>query len=119
MLNRSVLILRYKQPFVDWINTTDPDPTHEIELADVHEDSTAYLVEVEDKEELEEWLDANGEILFEEELNGWYTDPNLWPQDRSLSRFKEWCDFELHTLVLDTGGSPLVDDEADDEEAET
>ena len=115
MLNRSVLILRYKQPFVDWINAADPDPTHTITLADVHDDSTAYLVEVEDQEEFEEWFSLNGEILFEEELNGWYTDPALWPQDRSSVLFKQWCTFELHTLVYDTGATPLIDDESDDE----
>lgn len=27
MLNRSILIVHLKQPFVDWINTTEPDAT--------------------------------------------------------------------------------------------
>jgi hypothetical protein len=49
--------------------------------------------------------------FFEEELNGWYTDPALWPRDRSLKMLKEWCSFELHTVVVDTGESPLQDDE--------
>ena len=26
MLNRDLLIVRYKQPFVDWINEADPQP---------------------------------------------------------------------------------------------
>ncbi len=114
MLNRAVLILRYKQPFVDWINAADPKPTHTITLADVNEDSTAYLVEVEDEKEFKAWFKLNGATLFEDELNGWYTDPDLWPQDRSAALFKQWCTFELHTLVYDTGGSPLFDDEAED-----
>jgi hypothetical protein len=29
---------------------------------------------------------------------------------RSTS-FKEWCSFELHTVVVDSGESPLEDDE--------
>lgn len=111
LLNRSVLILRYKQPFVDWINAADPVPTHPVKLADVNEDSTAYLLEVEDEDELAVWLDTNGEILFEEELNGWYTDPKLWPKDRCLELFRKWCRFELHTIVVDTGATMLIDDE--------
>ena len=111
MLNRSVLILRYKQPFVDWINAADPVPTHTVKLADVNEDNTAYLIEVEDEDELAAWLEANGKLLFEEELNGWYTDPELWPKDRSLMQFRRWCSFELHTVVVDTGATMLVDDE--------
>ena len=84
MINRAVLILRYKQPFVDWINAADPVPTskHTVKLSDVNEDSTAYLVDVEDEDELAAWLEVNGELLFEEELNGWYTEPALWPKDR-------------------------------------
>lgn len=35
----------------------------------------------------------------------------LWPRDRSLETLKEWCSFELHTVVVDTGESPLEDDE--------
>jgi len=113
VINRAVLIVRYTQFFVDWVNAADPTPTDTITLADANDDSGAYLLEVEDDRELDEWLALNGETLFEEVLNDWYTDPELWPQDRSLAMFRKWCSLELHTVVLDTGNSPLEDDEAD------
>jgi len=69
------------------------------------------LVEVEDEDELAEWLARHHEALFEEELNGWYTDPALWPRDQSLKMLEEWCSFELNTVVVDTGESPLRHDE--------
>ena len=82
MLNRAALILRYKQPFVDWINAADPSPTsHTLTLAEANQEHTVYLVEVEDKDDLAEWLARHHEELFEQELNGWYTDPALWPRD--------------------------------------
>src|SRR6266498_2513444 len=94
----SSLILRYKQPFVDWINAADPSPTsHTLTLAEVNQEHTVYLVEVEDEDELAEWLARHHEALFEEELRGWYTDPALWPRDRSLKMLEEWCSFDLHT----------------------
>ncbi len=111
MLNRSVVLIRYQQPFVEWINAADPNPSHTITLSDANEDNVAYLVEVEDEEEFEGWLKANGKRLFELELGEWYTDEKLWPKERSLKMFKEWCRFDLHTVVLDTGGTPLLDDE--------
>src|ERR671919_1279828 len=112
MLNRAALILRYKQPFVDWINAADPSPTsHTLTLAEVNQEHTVYLVEVEDEGELARWLARHHEELFEQELNGWYTDPALWPRNRSLKMLKEWCSFELHTVVVDIGESPLEDDE--------
>lgn len=113
VINRAVLIVRYTQFFVDWVNAADPTPTDTITLADANDDSGAYLLEIEDERELDEWLALNGETLFEEVLNDWYTDPELWPQDRSLAMFRKWCSLELHTVVLDTGNSPLEDDEAD------
>jgi hypothetical protein len=89
MLNRAVLIIRYKQPFVDWINAADPNPTHTITLDDANEDTTAYLVDVEDQDELDRRLKRNAVALF-----------------------KRWCTLELHSVVHDTGGPPLGDDEA-------
>jgi hypothetical protein len=112
MLNRAALILRYKQPFVDWINAVDPSAaSHGLTMADVDQERTVYLVEVEDEDELARWLARHHEELFEEELQGWYTDPELWPRDRSLKTLQTWCSFELHTVVVDTGESPLEDDE--------
>ena len=73
-----------------------------------------YLVEVEDQDELARWLAQNHQALFEEELNGWYTDSALWPRNRSLKMLKEWCSFELHSVVVDTGASPLEDDESEE-----
>ena len=112
MLNRAALILRYKQPFVDWINAADPSPSsHTLTLAEVNQEHTVYLVEVEDEDELTGWLGRHHRELFEEELSGWYTDPALWPRDRSLEMLKESCSLELHTVVVDTGESPLREDE--------
>lgn len=113
MINRSVYIVRYKQPFVDWINRVDPNPEHAVTLQDANEDSTAYLVAVEEERDFRKWLELNQDIIFEELLNDWYTDSSLWPQDRSLTMLEEWCSFEFHSLVLDTGGPPIHDDESE------
>lgn len=112
MLNRAALILRYKQPFVDWINAADPSPTsHVLSLEDVNDEHTVYLLEhVESQDELADWLSYNHEALFESELEGWYTDPVLWPKDRSLELLKRWCSLELHSVVVNTGRSRIKDD---------
>jgi hypothetical protein len=68
-------------------------------------------VQFEDKEELDEWLEFNAETLFESALEGWYTDPDSWPKDRSMATFKAWCTLELHTMVINTGVAPLDDDD--------
>jgi hypothetical protein len=110
VLNRGALILKYKQPFVDWVKAADPFQAAKLSLAEANHESNVYLVEVEDEEELEAWLSLNYEVLFDEELAGWYTDPALWPQDRSFERFKQWFHLEFHSVVFDTGTTPLDED---------
>jgi len=114
MLNRAALILRYRQPFVDWINAVDPSAdSHTFSLDEVNEEHTVYLVELEDEEQLAAWLVSNHEVLFEQELMGWYTDPALWPQERSLDTLRKWCRLELHSVVVDAGRSRIKDDGLD------
>jgi hypothetical protein len=83
-------------------------------LEEVNQEHTVYLVEVEDEGGLAGWLTRHQRELFDEELNGWYTDPALWPRDRSLTTLREWCSSELHTIVVDAGESPLEGDELDE-----
>ncbi len=48
MLNRAALILRYKQPAVDWINDVDPYGSPDLTIESVNEDSSIYLISSED-----------------------------------------------------------------------
>jgi hypothetical protein len=109
VLNRAALIVRYKQPFVDWINATEPDSRQRLKLADANDNNSAYLIEVDDEDDLPEWLQVNSVALMEAELSGWYPEESLWPKERSLALFNKWCAVELHTLVFDTGETPLRD----------
>lgn len=112
MLNRDLLIIRYKQPFVDWVNEADPySDTHTITLEDANHDSPSYLIHEDASEEFEHWLKECYKPLFENILEDWYNDPALWPQDRTLQLFKAWCDFEVHSMVLDYVDGPLMDDD--------
>lgn len=115
MLNRSVLILRYKEPAVRWINEADPNPDGPaITLEDVNEERTVYLIDEEvadTPEQLRKWVKANFRPLFESELGGWYVDPDLWPRKLTLKLFDEWFTVECHTMIFDTVGGPIEDDE--------
>lgn len=111
MLNRDLLIIRYKQPFVDWVNAADPYPNgHTITLEDANQDSPSYLIHEYASETFEHWLHECYQPLFGNILGDWYEDPALWPQDRTLQLFEAWCDFEVHSMVLDYVDGPLLDD---------
>ena len=112
MINRAAVLLQYKKPFVRWINEADPyknDPGITSESANT--DRTVYLITDEDGENVEEWIALNYKILFENELEGWYTDESLWPKKRNKKTFYEWFEVECHTVLIDTADGPILDDE--------
>ena len=114
MINRAAIILKYKAPAVRWINDADPyceDPG--ITLDSLNNERTVYLIsdeEADSSETIERWVRRNFKVLFESELEGWYTDPSLWPKKRTLKMFQEWFDVEYHTVLVDTAGGEIFDD---------
>lgn len=115
MINRAAILLKYRTPAVEWINEADPyhdDPG--ITLETVNAERAVYLVDdevAESQEGIDTWLMANHRVLFESELEGWYPDPALWPEDLSYNQFKRWFAPECHSVVVDTLKQPIVDDE--------
>ena len=108
MLNRGVLIVRPRQPYLDWAAGLDdsglvPDPDDE---------RTIYLIpSFEDDDEAWAILKEVYAEVFERELDGWHTDEAAWPQNRDFAMFQEWFDIELHSVVEDLCADPIVDDE--------
>lgn len=77
-----------------------------------NKDKTVYLIDDREAENLEEYISLNYAALFENELEGWYTDETLWPENRDLELFKKWFEVECHTMLIDTGTGPIIDDES-------
>jgi len=104
----------YRTP-VQWVN--DADPCHDdpqISPERVNQEWTVYLIsdhEADDDKALARWIKHNHQVLFKVELEGWYTDERLWPQKRTLKLFKEWFEVECHTVVEDTVGTPIENED--------
>jgi len=110
LLNRSVLIVRAKEPFRQWINSL-PDPD-DVTLEELNEDSTAYLVpEYDDDNQRDRILSKIFKDIFEEQLDGWWQDEKDWPVKRDLRTFKKWFDVEFHSVVIDVVDAVLIDEE--------
>jgi len=110
MINRSVLIVRPKQAFLDWAKALDdselvPDPDGEM---------TCYLIpNFDTEEELWEIIEEIHPTIFENELWSWHTDEGAWPQTRDLASFQNWFGIEVHTVVEDLCDYELVDEDVD------
>ena len=108
MLNRSALIVRPRQPFLDWAAQLDDSQV----IPSVEDEQSVYLVpSFEDDEELEAVLKNVYREIFESELFGWHTDKTAWPKKRSLATFKQWFQIEWHTIVEDLCAYEIVDDD--------
>ena len=108
MLNRAVLVVRPKQPFLDWAAQLDDSGL----VPNVEGEQTVYLIpQFEDDDEGQKVLHRVFAEVFERELFGWHTDEAAWPRKRNLALFRKWFTVELHSVVEDLCDFELVDDE--------
>ena len=114
MLNRSAVIVRPKKPFCDWLRAVDYEDAPEVTLDEMG--PTLYLVpDYEDPADAEKILKKVCDEIFCRELEGWYTDVEVWPKDRSLKVFKQWFDVQHYEIVEDVGRGHIENDEGPDE----
>lgn len=121
-INRTVVMLGPKQPFLDWLNNVDPDD-EALNVEDLRDDNEVFLIpQFNDNSDSEKWVEKRWSFLFEHMLMGWIDDEAMWPQDRTLEMFREWFDIEIHTMAWDLSDEPLFvedwQDEEDDDENE-
>jgi len=113
MLNRAVLILKYKPEAVDWINNAVPSDDMEITPEEANSERTAYLIDEDEAENLDKMLKKKFLVYFEKELGGWYADETLWPAGLTYDLFCQWFTVECYSVVEDCGEYEIYDDEDD------
>lgn len=101
-------IIKPKQPYIDWANSFD-DGGPILSLEDARQEGNAYLIDEGDN--FIKFVEKHYQRIFEEELDGWMTDPDEWPQKRTLKMFKEWFDVEICEMVYDLSNKRLETDD--------
>ena len=102
ILNRSAVIVKPRQPYLEWMRKDDADGLAESVFESLHEEPHIYLLpEWEDPSAQQEVLEEFWPSLFEAVLGGWLTNEDLWPKDRTLEMFREWFDVEMSSVVED------------------
>ncbi len=112
-VNRSLLLIQMKQPYVNWANNisdrskSEKETTHTLE--NINLEPQSYLIpEISDFEDFESFIDHSWRLLFELQLSGWSTDEKLWPQKRTKKMFNEWFDIKSSSLVIDLWGKDAL-----------
>ena len=118
VVNRSVMMLIYKQPFLDWLCSHNPDASKNFTLEDLRFDTDTFLIpKFYDPYELVEWVEKRWRVLFESILFDWTTDESMWPKNRTLEMFREWFIMDIHSIAWDLVDEPLkIEDMGTDEE---
>jgi len=110
-INRSIAIIRIKQPFVDWANEL-PDAEIKSSLDDFKTDCLAVLIpDYDTDEEAVVFINEIYEDIFTEILSEWSTEESWWPQDRTNEIFWQWFDVELHSIVMDSCIDPIEEED--------
>ena len=69
---------------------------------------TIYLVpECDSLDQALEYLGESIRGIFEEQLDGWYRAPQLWPVKRHLSTFRSWFEVSFHSMIVDLSDDVL------------
>lgn len=109
-INRFAVIVRPLKPFADWVNSAPVRGTDDlVPLEALQEDATVVLTpEMDTIDRALEWLKSHKTRIFEMELESWYTDRSTWPEKRNARLFDQWFDLEVHTMVFDAVGEPIL-----------
>jgi len=102
IINRSAVILKYRQPFIDWLKSVKARYDDE----DINSPNI-YLIE-EDHDVSEDWLKDNFDMYFQMELATWTSTNKKWPNKRSLEMFKEWFEIDYSYFVFDMENEPVI-----------
>ena len=131
-LNRAAVVLRLKQPYVDWVRLAGPDPLSDYSLSDANDDGEIFLIPsfdspadpVDGTDDAIKWVEKRWKMFFEYFLDSWIQDESTWPEKRTLKMFREWFEVEYRSMVWDMGHEPLgidewIDDDLDEADHST
>jgi hypothetical protein len=100
-ISRSAIVVRPAQSFLNWLHQVDPTSAH-LTLDDLRREPTIYLVaECDSQEQATEYLGESVRDTFEEQLDGWYRVPAVWPAKRDADLFQSWFEISFHSMIVD------------------
>lgn len=111
IVNRTTIIAKPKQPFIDWVNSHGDD----LKMVSMEGISFTSYLNPDDFDELNylEFVIKNFKVVFHEELNSWSLDRKTWPSPLSYKVFSEWFEIEVADTTVDLGKSVIGIDEVD------
>ena len=110
LINRQSVIVKAKQPFADWVNSTKVNPSErDTTVESINSEPSVFLIpNFEEITDAEKYIEGLKTFIFEYTLNGWYNIESSWPKDRSSKVFNQWFECKYASMVQDVDcDSPL------------
>jgi len=113
VINRSLLIVYAKEPFVEWLCSL-PVPSEHADmflgpktLESINRDPPCFLIpnDCDPQDALEHYFP----IIIHELFSAWSTDENQWPDKFNLRTFKKWFDVKSSMIIHDCNGKEPLD----------
>ncbi|MGE5496425.1 MAG: hypothetical protein ACM3Q2_00005 [Syntrophothermus sp.] len=106
-VDRHLLIIRPREPFLDWLKNIAPE-NQALTLSHLSHDNTAFMIPKHDMpEEDHRYIRSIFPDLFDMVLEEWVLDTDLWPADRTYEKFRDWFDLDIHSVLLDTSETEI------------
>jgi hypothetical protein len=102
-INRKAVILKPKQPFLDWYSALNLEDGFEEEMTE----TKTYLID-DSIGDPEKWLKKKFDTFFRMELDEWHGNKKEWPQKRTYKMFNLWFRVELSGMIYDLEKNPVL-----------
>jgi hypothetical protein len=105
--NKSMALIRPKQPFVDWVNSLVDDVSDDLGLAKVQADSSGYFIPpYETPTDAMNYLMRHAKEILERELSDWTVDEDEWPDNRDFNVLCDWFEIILCDSIFELEHEP-------------
>src|SRR5580704_12078821 len=98
-INRHAVVLLHTEACLAWVRSC-PAYVDDARPGQAEREPTIYLVP---DDPVEDYVRRHCQAIFAEELNSWYTDPDMWPKDLTYENFRRFFTIESTTMVYDLG----------------
>lgn len=103
-VDRSIVVLKPTQAFVDWLNQLNDDDEQmpDLTLNQVRSNCTTFLIpQFDEPEQAVAYIGERYQAILDAELSGWLGDDDDLPEERDFALFTEFFELEIHDTVLD------------------
>jgi hypothetical protein len=105
-INRTAITIIPKKPYIDWADSFNDVKVYYKEAV-----TTILIPDEYDEFNYEKFIKKSYKPIFEEQLESWMADPDVWPKKRDYKTFKKWFDILCSDMTWDYGDGDIEHDE--------